>query len=124
MSSACYDTPDSLKAVHPKMDIAFALVVPAFAMFAAHWVQWRRIIGGDLPRPIAYSYGVGVIIATCTFLFWYEHPSWQMATAYLWLVAGSAGAATLAAYAVDSAVERKHLEADRRHRMESYANER
>lgn len=102
------------------MDIAFAILAPSALMLAAHWFPWRRVMGADLPRPLAYAYGMGVILAVCTFLFWYMQPSWEWATGYLWIVALSAGAATLAAYAVDSAVERKHLAADMKDRLDAY----
>lgn len=102
------------------MDIVVAIFVPALAMLAAHWVQWRRVIGSDLPRPVAYAYGTGVILAVCTFLNWYEQPSWERATAYMWIVMASAGAATFAGYGFDSHVERKHLERDAQHRRETY----
>jgi len=94
------------------MDIALAVSVPVALMFAGHFFPWRRLLGAPLPRPLAYLYGVGVILGTATFIILAEQPDYMGALRYLWIVAASAGAATLAAYGIDAALEAKHLRAD------------
>jgi hypothetical protein len=100
------------------MDIALLVVIPALAMAAAHWFPWRKTFGRDLPRTIAYGYGMVIILVTVTFVTWAMRPEWPVFIGYLWIAALAAGAATLAAYAIDAAVEARHLRADMKDKAE------
>ena len=86
--------------------LALAILLPALAMLAGHWFPWRKVLRRPLWPVEGYIYGTAWILAV---------PLLALAYAGLWgyvaLLAGaacSAGAATLAAYAVDKWTEAEH----------------
>lgn len=83
---------------------ALCLVFPAATMAAAHWFPWRRILGRDLHRLEAYAIGTATIVGTATAAILHSDGDSNDAAAMLVLAAGSAGAATAAAYAIDEIV--------------------
>lgn len=82
-------------------------LIPGLAMLAAHWFPWRVALGRDLSRVESYMWGtawiIGVAGAAIRLSQRLDAPATPDQSARLIEVsAASAGAATMAAYAVDA----------------------
>lgn len=79
--------------------LPLAAVVAALIEAALHWFPWRMFVRRDLPRPVAYIFGVLGIEIPLTWLFWV----WAdfQALAALWIVTCAAGLMVLLAYGLD-----------------------
>jgi hypothetical protein len=84
--------------------IIFALSAALIA--AGHWFPWRLMLGRQLRRLEAYTYGVLAILLPVVVALWGAGET----GAALLLVAGAvgAGAATLLAYGVDKVIDMRH----------------
>lgn len=84
-----------------------AAMAPGLAMAAGHWFPWRRLLNRDLSRPECYIYGccwiIGVPSTLLILAYHWQIPASPLVSVGLYITALiSAGAATLAAYAIDN----------------------
>lgn len=78
----------------------------ASLILIGHWFPWRALLGRDLRRLEAYTYGV-VVIALAAIIPLTLTGNYY-AIAALVVAIASAGAATLAAYAIDGLIAARH----------------
>lgn len=91
---------------------------PAATMIAAHYIPWRKSLGRDLHRLEAYALGTAAIIGgavgTLSLADDAKQPlSPRQAAGIMIASATGAGVATLAAWAFDAVIERRHQRLDR-----------
>lgn len=96
-------------------------IVVALLLFSLHWFPWALLLnGGALHRLAAYTMGVAVILGVPTLAHQVAPMSAPNEVVWLFLASGAAGgAATLAAWAIDAALENHHLRVDARERAKS-----
>ena len=92
----------------------------ALLIFAAHWFPWPMVFGRRLKRLEAYAAGTLAIFvpATLAVLFGLSLLDAIDTLTLFWLALSGAGAATLAAWGIDSAVSSYHAMKDRIDRAE------
>ena len=94
----------------------------ALAILAGHWFPWRRLLGRDLHRTEADTYGVTSICAPVLAAFALASEGWTarvLACAVL-----GACLSTLASKALDAAIERVHRIKDLEDRLSYGKSER
>lgn len=82
----------------------------AGAILIGHWFPWRAMLGRTLHRLEAYAYGVAVILAAAAIPLLLAGNYYALAA--LAVAASCAGAATLAAYAIDGLIAARHARLD------------
>lgn len=85
--------------------IGVAVLVAGLGELVLHWLPWRLLLGGELPRPPAYVLGTLAIALPLTGLF-FAWGLWAAAVA-LWSVVIGAGVAVLGAYLLDGWLENR-----------------
>ena len=92
------------------MDSLLSLAVwggfAASLILIGHWFPWRALLGRDLRRLEAYTYGVVVIALAAVIPLALTGNYYAIAA--LAVAVGCAGAATLAAYAIDGLIAARH----------------
>lgn len=91
-----------------------AISLPALGILAGHWFPWRKVIGKELTRVQAYSYGVfWIVLVPCVVML----AQGEIGHVLLLLTSvAAAGLATIGAYAVDIWTETRHRLLDERDR--------
>jgi hypothetical protein len=86
-----------------------------------HWFPWPLLLRGPLPRLVAYTLGVAVILGVPSAAFLLAPPASVLgAVAMFWVAGVAAGVATAGAWLIDAALSNWHRGKD----LEDAAHER
>lgn len=94
-------------------------VCAALAELVLHWFPWEMLIGGMLPRPLAYVFGVCGFAIPLTVFYAFVEQAGAILVVALWSMIGSAGLAVLLAYGVDWVMDKVRTVSEQREVMDA-----